>query len=36
MTLTEAALRQYRESGCYAPVPVLSSAEAARLRDPLE
>ena len=35
-TLTEAALRQYRESGYYAPVPVLSSAEAARLRDQLE
>ena len=35
-TLADAALRQYRESGCYAPVPVLSSAEAARLRDQLE
>lgn len=35
-TLTEAALRQYRESGYYAPVPVLSSAEAARLHDQLE
>ena len=35
-TLTDAALRQYRESGYYAPVPVLSFAEAARLRDQLE
>ena len=34
--LTDAALRQYRESGYYAPVPALSSAEAGRLRDQLE
>src|ERR1700712_1119447 len=35
-TLTDAALRQYRETGYYAPVRVLSSAEAARLRTQLE
>jgi hypothetical protein len=35
-TLTEAAVRQYRDLGYYAPVPVLSRAEADGLRRTLE
>jgi non-heme Fe2+,alpha-ketoglutarate-dependent halogenase len=35
-TLTEAAVRQYRDLGYYAPVPVLSRAEADGLRRMLE
>ena len=35
-TLTEAAVRQYRDVGYYAPVPVLSGAEADGLRRMLE
>jgi non-heme Fe2+,alpha-ketoglutarate-dependent halogenase len=35
-SLTEAAVRQYRDLGYYAPVPVLSSAEADGLRRRLE
>ena len=35
-SLTEAAVRQYRELGYYAPVPVLTRAEAGALRDRLE
>jgi hypothetical protein len=35
-SLSEAAVRQYRELGYYAPVPVLSRAEAAELRRRLE
>jgi non-heme Fe2+,alpha-ketoglutarate-dependent halogenase len=34
--LTEAAVRQYRDQGYIAPVPALSTAEAARLRARLE
>ena len=34
--LSEAAVRQYREQGYYAPVPVLSQAEAGALRRALE
>jgi non-heme Fe2+,alpha-ketoglutarate-dependent halogenase len=34
--LTETAVRQYNETGYYAPVPALSTAEAAALRDKLE
>ncbi|HVZ09081.1 phytanoyl-CoA dioxygenase family protein [Rhodopila sp.] len=34
--LSEAAVRQYREQGFYAPVPVLSAAEAGALRRALE
>lgn len=35
-TLSEAAARQYQQDGYYAPVRVLSTAEAGRLRDRLE
>jgi non-heme Fe2+,alpha-ketoglutarate-dependent halogenase len=35
-SLSEAAVQQYRELGYYAPVPVLSRAEAAALRQNLE
>jgi chlorinating enzyme len=34
--LTEAAVRQYNETGYYAPVPALTTAEAAALRERLE
>ena len=35
-SLTEAAVRQYRDLGYYAPVPVLSRTEARALRSRLE
>ena len=35
-SLTEAAMRQYRDCGYYAPVPVLTRAEANELRRKLE
>src|SRR5262249_8355119 len=35
-SLTEAAVRQYSDLGYYAPVPVLTRAEARTLRDRLE
>ncbi len=35
-SLSDAAVRQYRELGYYAPIPVLSRAEAGELRRRLE